>query len=182
MMKNVKKKKKTVLSALCLVIMCIASTFLVLTIMSSGTLPQTGLKITRIQIVDELIQDDYHIEFAAVPSNSSYSWGSDPFWNIADLEYQPFYSNPYWLEGWDDASVDFYDADCIVGLSNDVDLSTTSWLYFISMKVTRNDFWQTTASCGFIIEIMALDTEYTFICHFPGFGGDIQVWFEVQNL
>ncbi|MHA1745915.1 MAG: hypothetical protein ACTSWW_07935 [Promethearchaeota archaeon] len=181
-MKIVKINKKSVLSALCLGMMCITSTFLVLTITSSGTLPQTGVKITRIQIVDELIQDDYYIEFAAVPSDSSYSWGSDPFWNIADLEYQPFYSNSYWLEGWDDTLVEFHGADCIVGLSNDVNLSTTSCLYFISMKVTRNDFWHDTASHGFLVEIASPNTEYTFICHFPEFGGDIQVWFEVQNV
>ena len=77
-----KKNKKTVLTAISLGIMLIASTFLVFTLMSSGTLQQTGVKITRIQIVDGLITDQYKIEFAAEPSD-----GSDQFWNIADLEY-----------------------------------------------------------------------------------------------
>ncbi len=178
-MKIVKKNRKTVISALCLGMMCIASTFLVLTLGSSGTLQKTGVKINRIQIVDGLMTDEYKIEFAA---EHSYSGELDQFWNIADLEYLPFNSNLYWLEGGNSDFVDFYDSDCIVGMSNDIDLSVTSCHYFISMKVTRNDFWHDTASCGFLIEIMALDTEYTYICHFPGFGGDIQVWFEVQNL
>ncbi|MHA1618017.1 MAG: hypothetical protein ACTSVZ_01965, partial [Promethearchaeota archaeon] len=128
------------------------------------------------QIINSLIRDAYKIEFAA---DQSYSDTLDHSSGICNLEYHYFYSNSYWLEGWNETFAEFYDSDCLVGNFDYVDDLSTTGQYNIWMKVTRDDFWHTTAIFGFLVDSIGNNNESTYICQFPMFAGEIKVWFEI---
>ena len=122
----------------------------------------------------------YKIEFAAIETSTTGPGIPGPVelhsWEITDLEYCYFNSPDFWLNGWDETNIIFSDSECMVG---SFDGGPTDH-YLLWMKVTQDDFWYTTASYGIPVYDWSYNTEYTHVYHFGMFGGEIQVWFEVQ--
>lgn len=178
------RKKKRTIGAVSIGLLFLIPAFLVMFPTSNGSqvaMDKTVIKINRIQIVDKMTSEKYKIEFAAVQISTTepgIPYGTETLdsWEITELEYHYISSPNFWLNGWDDSHYIFGGSECIVGSFD----GGTTGKYLLWMKVTKDDFWYTTASYGIPVEDWNYDTEYTHVYHFGMFGGEIQVWFEVQ--